>query len=148
MNEDERTDAMPDPFDRMLGQLEGLPDVLRTRPTNVQDVPPLGVGGSNTFIVQSVRQKDRGDIVFLQVVNRTGTTRIVIPTKVANLIARQRESLQRMARRKAGKERAENDKALGIVPGFLRRKAAIEVGTDGVHKTAMERKVAKPFDKP
>ena len=122
MNE-ERTDAMPDSFDRMLGQLQGLPDVIRTRPTNIQDVPPLGVGGSSTFIVQSVRQKERGDLIFLQVVDRTGTTRIVIPAKVANLIARQRESLSKMTRRKNGKERAENDKALGIVPGFLRKKA-------------------------
>lgn len=122
MNE-ERTDVMPDSFDRMLGQLQGLPDVIRTRSTNIQDVPPLGVGGSSTFIVQSVRQKDRGDLIFLQVVDRTGTTRIVIPAKVSNLIARQRESLSKMARRKAGKERAENDKSLGIVPGFLRKKA-------------------------
>ncbi len=124
--ETERTEQMPDLFDRMLGQLIDLPDVLRTKAANVRHVPPLGVGGAQTFIVQTIRQKERGDTIFLELVNNTGTTRIVIPPKVANLIARQRDGLTRRAKIKAGRDRAANDKALGIVPGFLRKRNAKE----------------------
>lgn len=84
---------MPDAFDRQLGALDGLPDVVKTKATTTRTVPPLGVGGSQVFVVQTYRQKDRGDTIFVEVVNNSGAMRLVIPPAVANVIARQRDAL-------------------------------------------------------
>jgi hypothetical protein len=122
--DDTRTREMPDAFDRQLGMLHDLPDVVKTKPATVRAVPALGVGGTQLFVVQTVRQKDRGgDTVFLEVMTNAGATRLVIPPKVANVIARQREALTKKVRSKAAKARAEELKAQGIEPGFMRKKA-------------------------
>lgn len=72
--------GMPDTFDRLFGSLDGLPDVVKTRPTTIRTVPMLGVGGTVMHIVQTVRQQqtrvnkagdDVGfslDTIFLEVV--------------------------------------------------------------------------------
>lgn len=106
---------MPDAFDRLMGALDGLPDVLRTSASTVQTLTPL-LGNSETWIVQTVRQAEQGDVVFLQRVNREGSIRIALPAKVANVIARQRDALTTKARRKAAKAAVETRKEKGIVP--------------------------------
>lgn len=119
----DRTDASPDAFSRLLGQLHDLPDVVKTKPSTIQHVPTLGVGGEQVFVVQTVRQRERGDTIFLRVMGQEGVTRIVIPPKVANAIARQREALTAKTRSKIAKARAADLAAQGIKPGFLRVKA-------------------------
>ncbi len=111
----------PDNFDRLLGLLHGLPDVVSTRESVLRVVPPLGVGGSQTFIVQTYRQSEQGDTIFLECVNEAGTTRLVLPEKVANLIARQRDQLTAKSRSKAGKRVAAERKERGELPGFMKR---------------------------
>jgi hypothetical protein len=117
--------AMPDEFDRLLGLLDGLNGVTRTKASTITVTPPLGVGGSRTFIVQTVRQRDDGvedvpgksrDTIFLQMVSANGSTRIAIPAAVADAIARQRDALGTITRKKMGRERAASMKAAGIKP--------------------------------
>jgi len=106
-------------YDRQLGNLDGLTDVLQTRPTTIRVLTPL-VGVAETFIVQTYRHRELGDTIFLEHVGPGGTDRHALPAKVANTIARQRDQLTTKSRRKAGRERAAADKAAGVVPGFMR----------------------------
>lgn len=117
-----RDDAthLPDQFDRALGQFEGLPDVLKTKPTTVVATTPL-LGNAQTYIVQTVRQQDKGDYIFLQYISAEKADRFVIPARVADVIARQRDALTTKARSKAGKARAAEMKAQGKAFGFQKK---------------------------
>ena len=86
---------MTDTFDRVIGSLDGLPDVRHTRPTTVTTVHPL-IGQSQTFVVQTYRQHEQGDTIFVQYIDSEGGDRLVIPPLVADAIARQRDSLTKM----------------------------------------------------
>jgi hypothetical protein len=120
-HEPRSSNGLPDAFDRQLAALHDLPDVSRTKPATLRVIPPLGVGGTVLFVVQTLRQRERGDTVFVEVVDADGTTRIVMPPAVAEVIARQRDALTDKSRSRAGRERAARDKAAGIRPGFLKR---------------------------
>jgi hypothetical protein len=113
---------MPDEFDRLRGNLDGLPDVLHTAPSTINVVPVMGVGGSRTFIVQTFRQREQGDTAFVQVIGADGSLRLVLPPSITDAIARQRDALTDKSRSKAGRERAARDKEAGKVPGFARAK--------------------------
>lgn len=116
---------MPEEFDRLLGTLHGLPDVVRTSTATVRHVPPLGVGGTELWSVQTYRQRERGDVVFLEVVRAGGQAiRLVLPPKVVDTIARQRDALTAKVRSRAARATAAERKARGERPAFLRRKPA------------------------
>jgi hypothetical protein len=102
-------------FDRVRGGMEGRPDVTMTRLSSLQSVDPL-VGNVSTFMVQTVRERERGDTIFLQVATKDGNIRIVIPPKVAKVIHRQYETLTTKVRSKLGKEEAQKRKDAGIEP--------------------------------
>lgn len=91
-----------DPFDRVLGSLDGLPDVVHTQQSTSQATVPL-VGHAETYLVQTFRQRDVGDTIFLQRISAQGSLRLVIPPKVADIIARQREALTDKSRSKAAR---------------------------------------------
>jgi hypothetical protein len=108
-----------DPYDRLLRELHGLPDVLNTRPSTLRTVEPI-TGESHTFVVQSYRQLGEGDTVFVESTSRHGHLRIALPAKVADTIARQRASLTKQSRRRVAKEAAAARKDAGVVP-FVRK---------------------------
>ena len=118
----ENDHSQPDVFDRMLGALHGLPDVSSTKPSTIRAVTPL-VGASQLFIVQTYRQRETGDTIFIEYVNEGKTVRIAIPPPVADAIARQREALVSKSRSKAAKRVAQDRKDRGEVPGFMRKTA-------------------------
>lgn len=118
MSTDAQTSSMPDEFDRLYGGLDGLPDVVKTKASTLTVTPPFGVGGSRTFIVQTVRQRDIGDTVFLQVVGASGSQRIALPPNVTDVIARQRDSITGQVRSKVARATAAERKAAGKKPGF------------------------------
>jgi hypothetical protein len=120
MTDKDRTPGYPDRFERQLGLLHGLPDVVETKPTTIRYIEPL-LGTSQTFILQTVRQREVGDHLFLEYVDAEGSQRLVIPPKVVEVIARQREALTKSAQRKHGRRVAAERKARGESPGFLRR---------------------------
>ena len=113
-------------FERAMGALKGIPNVINTPPTTIRATTPI-VGDSQTYIIQTYRQfsedgdrRSGGDTVFLEYVDEAVTTRLVLPPAVTRVIARQRDSLTGRARSKAAKASAADRKARGIVPGFTR----------------------------
>ena len=122
--EDRQTGNAPyvDAFDRTIGLLHGLPDVTEVKTSVTRVVPPFGVGGTQLYVVQTYRQKEQGDTIFLEHVSETGTVRLVIPPQVSAVIARQREQLTAKTRSKAAKAVAQGRKERGEIPAFLRSK--------------------------
>ena len=109
-------------FDRAIGKLDGLPDVVKTKATTLRVIPTFGIGTS-AYVVQTFRQRDEGDYIFLEQMTDSGASRIVIPPSVAETIARQRDQLAFKSRSRAGRIRADDMKAKGILPGFMRKEA-------------------------
>jgi len=110
-----------DKFDRLHGALEGLPDVTKVKPSTIITHEPL-IGATQTFFIQTLRQREQGDTIFIQYVDDEGAIRIAIPPAAADAIARQRDALTSKSRKRAGREQAEQRKARGEQPAFLRRK--------------------------
>ena len=110
---------MADTFDRILGALHGVPDVVSTRETTLRVVVPM-IGAAQTFILQTFRQREIGDTIFLEVVSNETTTRLAIPPAVADAIARQRDALTDKSRSKAAKIKADDRMKRGELPGFMR----------------------------
>lgn len=115
MDTNERSNGMPDAFDRQLGVLDGLPGVVQTKQSTIQTITPV-VGNAETFIVQTIRVPEHGDTIFLQCLGAERAFRLAIPPKVAEVIARQRESIATTLRRRMGKRLAAERKARGIRP--------------------------------
>ncbi len=111
-----------DVFDRTIGALDGLPDVAHSKVTVRRVIPLLGIGGTQLYVVQTYRQKDKANTIFLEHVSYTGTLRLVIPPQVSSVIARQREQLTAKTRSKAAKAVAQARKERGDVPAFLKSK--------------------------
>lgn len=109
-----------DSFDRILGGLDGLPDVTHAGPSTVRSVNFIGT--SQTFIISTYRMRDKGDTVFLESVSADGSMRLVIPPKVVDAIVRQRDVLTGKVRKKVGKASAEARKARGELPGFMKNR--------------------------
>lgn len=118
---DAPSSGMPDMFDRILGNLTGLPDVTHVKETTIRTMTPL-LGTADLFIVQTFRQKEQGDTIFLERINKEGTVRLVLPAQVCDAIARQRDSLTTKTRSKAAKAAAADRKARGILPGFMKNR--------------------------
>ena len=108
-------------FDRTLGQLHGLPDVASTSPSVKRVVPPFGIN-THLYTIQTFRQKDIGDTIFLEHVSETGTVRLVIPPAVAEVIARQRDQITGKVRSRAARAVAQDRKERGLKPGFMKKK--------------------------
>ena len=124
------SDAQPtyrtiDKFDRLMGALIGLPDVTKSKPSTIVTTSPL-IGEAQTFIVQTFRQREVGDTIFLQYMDAEGSKRIAIPSEAADAIARQRDSLTVKVRRNIGKAQAAARKARGERPA----QARVELSTE------------------
>lgn len=111
--------AMPSRFDRLMGQLDGLPDVTKTREATFTVVNPLGVGGITTMIIQTYRHRELGDYIFVQTVSDERPIRLVIDPAGAAAIARQRGTATKIIQRNHGKRIAAERKARGEQPGFM-----------------------------
>lgn len=105
-------------YDRMMSGFKGLPDVIEAKPATMRNTPTM-IGRSQTFIVQTMRQREVGDHIFIEIVDATGATRVVLPPKVADCIARQREAITSRVRSKTAKRLADERMARGEKPGFM-----------------------------
>jgi|SRR5712692_5738744 len=108
-----------DKFDRMKGALENLPDVTKSKPSTISVVSPL-IGENQTFIVETYRQRDVGDFIFVQYLDADKSIRVGIPPAAAEAIARQRDSLTTKVRKRVGRDQAAARKARGELPGFMK----------------------------
>lgn len=115
------SESSPDPFDRLLGSMHGLPDVTSTKPTIARSISPL-MGTSEMFVIQTYRQKEIGDTIFLEAVSKAGTVRLALPPQVADAIARQRDALTGKSRSRAAKATMEARMQRGEVPGFMKKR--------------------------
>ena len=103
-----------DYFDRVRGGLDEAGNTIKTRVATVRSVQFL-VGNVLTYLVETIRHED-GDTIFVEVASKDGHTRVVLPPKVANTIARQRDALTKRTRQRIGREQASLRKAQGIEP--------------------------------
>lgn len=113
-------------FDRRLGEFLGLNDCVKSAETVIREVPSLGIGGTETFIVQTVRQKDVGDWVFIERIGNEETVRMVLPPTVTATIARQRDATIAKNRRLTGRAAMQQRMADGFVPTFKKRRGRKE----------------------
>lgn len=103
-----------DPFDRTLSRLIGLPGGAHTKPTLVQAIDFYG--HTAQFTIQTVRTEE-GETVFVTSMSAEKAVRYVLPAKVADVIARQRDTVSTLIRKRIGKERAATLKASGKLRG-------------------------------
>jgi predicted phage gp36 major capsid-like protein len=108
-----------DPFDKMLSRLIGLPNGAHIKPVVVQAIDFYG--NSTTYVVQTVRT-DEDVTAFVTQVNAQGSARYILPQSVLTVLDRQRTAITTKIRRRHGRRIAEERKAAGIKPGFMKRK--------------------------
>lgn len=131
-NESRSDERVVEAFDYELGQLHGLPGVTSTRQATVRHV---GLTETSTFIIQTFRKRETAeegdrqppakDTIFLEYIGPRGKSlRLVIPSGVAEVIARQRDQLATINRRRGAQQalatRAERGQQVGN-PEALRR---------------------------
>lgn len=109
-----------DPFDRMLSDLIGLPNGAHTLPSVTQSIDFYG--NSTAYMIQTVRTEE-GVTAFVTQVNAAGSVRYILPSKVLAAIDRQRDALTTKLRRRHGRRIAEERKARGLKPGFMKKRA-------------------------
>jgi hypothetical protein len=115
----EGTDYTISKFDRAYsGLIDG--NAVMTRATTIEYVQKV-TGEAETFIVQTVRNED-GDNIVLKFVDKDGNKRLILPPKVANLIASQRDSLTARRRSIASKATAKARADRGELPGFMKKR--------------------------
>jgi hypothetical protein len=106
-------------YDRTYGDMHDV--CLKTKASTIQSIAMTG--RAETFIVQTMRHPDLGDIIFVQQVDEMGTvTRMALPPKVANAIASQKETLTTKRRSIASRTVARGRMERGELPGFMRKK--------------------------
>jgi len=123
MKERSERGALGSIYDRTFRALHGLPDVTSTKPSPIRTVHPV-LEIAQTFIIQTVRHKERGDWIFMEYIGTEGSIRVALPPEVADCIARQRDALTTKNRKRAAKVEAARRKAQGIRPGFLKVRKA------------------------
>jgi hypothetical protein len=87
----------------------------------VRVVTPL-LGNVETFIVQTFRDREQGDTIFIEHTGPEGFERYYLPPAVVRVLMRHRDQLEKQNRRRAGRALAEQRKADGIEPAFLKGK--------------------------
>ena len=96
---------------------------LFTRATTIKNTQAV-TGRTESFIVETALHED-GDHVFLEMIDESaGVVRLVLPPRVCNAIAAQRESLTARRRSIASKLVAQARKDRGERPAFMKKKRA------------------------
>lgn len=114
------TASLPsDPFDKLLSRLVGLPNGAHAQPAVVQAMDFYG--HTTSFMIQTVRT-DEGVTAFVTQVNAQGSVRTILPQNVLATIDRQRAAITTKLRRRHGRRIAEERRAAGIKPGFMKKK--------------------------
>lgn len=108
-----------DSFDKLLSRLIGLPNGAHTQPAVVQSIDFYG--NTTAFMIQTVRTEE-GATAFVTQVNAQGSVRYILPPHVLATLDRQRDALTTKLRRRHGKRIAEERRAAGLQPGFMKRR--------------------------
>ncbi len=105
--------ALGDVSDRTIRSMNGLPDLITTKATTVRTLSNV-LELSQTFIIQSYRQRDEGDTIFIEYIGVEGSLRLALPSVASEVIARQRDALTDKSRSRAAKANAMDRKARGL----------------------------------
>lgn len=112
------TASLPsDAFDKLLSRNMGLPGGAHTQPSVVQSIDFYG--HTTAFMIQTIKT-DEGVTSFVTQVNAQGSVRYILPSLVLASIDRQRAALTTRIRRRNGRRIAEERKAAGKKPGFMK----------------------------
>ena len=116
---DPATGNLPrDTYSATLRQLKGHPEsVEKTSTVDLQDF----YGNAETWVVKTVRVNGH-DTVFLQKNDAGGGGRWVLPPEITAVIARQRDGIHTVNRKRGARKAAATREALGQAPAFLRGK--------------------------
>ena len=105
-------------YDRAREGLRGV--ALFTRATTVKNTQAI-TGRTETFVIETARHED-GDHVFLECIDENSiVVRLVLPPKVANAIAAQRDSLTARRRSIASRASARQRMERGEAPAFMKK---------------------------
>ena len=107
------TGTAQDKFERIRESLWGAPGFQRRNSTITTEgwsFLPMA-----TWIVETVRTDD-SVAIFLQVIDRDGGQRIVLPQKVVNLIYNQQYRIMKNRKSVRAKKASETRRARGIIP--------------------------------
>lgn len=77
-------------------------------------------GNSVTWVIKTVRVEG-SDTVFLQKQDAEGGQRLVLPPDVTSVLARHRDGASTVNRKRGAVRGAATRRALGIVPGFVKK---------------------------
>jgi hypothetical protein len=99
-------ETISDPFDRVLGDLTGLPGHLYSRPTTVATTIPI-LGNAQTYVIRTIRTPENRYIGFIELIEANRSMRLVVPSKAMAALYRQRESLATRRNREVGREKWE-----------------------------------------
>lgn len=102
-------------YDRLMAALNGLPDTAKSRATTVRVIQPI-LGNVETFIIQTFRQREEGDTIFVEHTGPEGYERYYLPPSVVDVLMRHRDQLETQNRRRVGRRLAEERMAAGIKP--------------------------------
>lgn len=118
---DQSNSPLGDEFDRTVRSLTGLPDTVQAGPSTIVTISPL-INLAQTWIVQTYRQRERGDIILLQRIDGSGGQRFVVPPDVARAIAAQYDSLSKKNRKRGARQAYETRIAKGDDPAAALRR--------------------------
>jgi hypothetical protein len=115
MNEQPAVSPLGDAFDRTRRALADLPETVAAGPSTIETFTPV-LELAETWIVTTIRssavarlgrktdtKRERGDVIFLQVISGSGGQRFVLPPDVADAISRQRDALSVKNRTRAAR---------------------------------------------
>lgn len=108
-------------YDRKVGELKGLPNTIHSKPATIRTTVPV-IGTPQTWVVTTVRQKEIGDTIFLELLAEGVFFRQFLPPKVCAAIRRQSDSLTDQLRKQVGKASAKARKERGEPLPFLKKK--------------------------
>lgn len=107
------SDSSLDKFERARESLWGTPGFQRRNSTIT--TPGWAFMPSGSWIVETIKTDD-AFAIFLQVIDKSGGQRIVLPQKVCQAIYKQHESIMKIRRKVRAKRGAETRKQMGIIP--------------------------------
>jgi hypothetical protein len=118
--DDDRPYVTLDEFDLAVESMRGRPDTVDCE-TTLHLCEPITGRKAMTYIVRHFRTSGEGDTLFLTVVAGEQAKKIILPPKVMAVLNRQDATLTTKLRRRQGKRQADERKARGIQPAFLKK---------------------------
>jgi hypothetical protein len=119
MNDNNTTYETISKFDRIrAGQLDVS---MFSKPVTIKYTQSI-TAKTDTYVVETCRHETDGHYVFLECMDESGVSRIVLPPKVVNTITRQADSLNKRWRSAVSKATMKARIAAGEVLGFQKKK--------------------------